>query len=390
MKKRFSIILAFAILLLLAACDEKPNPTQSEDVSTSSAGNSSNISEEEQTTSGTDGRSGMPVYSGIYTVGDNLDIGSYTVTCTETSYALKVVVFDSIEAYNNYYAAERVTNGEELAAIEKNALTDFYVQEDESYFLGLNKGQIVMFDDGEGVLEKIDLSRTDIERESLWFDNNNSPLCTGVYFVGKDITEAQYKLTCITTDWSMEVTIFASADDYLSYHKSSRFTNGEESDAIQQYSTSDIYVDEGDSCFVALKEGYILMIKSGTGSLEMVGNESVDSTSNPLNPNSLPAYPGVYFVGEYLKPDAYIVTCTETDWSQQIVVFETKEEYLNYHQTSRFTNGEESAAIEQNAMSDFYIDQDESCYLNMREGMVLMINDGVGVMDSISTSWAIR
>lgn len=393
MKKHLSIILAFAILLLLAACGEKPinpNPAQSEDVSTSSADNSSNISEEEQTTSGTDGRSGIPVYSGIYTVGDNLDIGSYTVTCTETSYALKVVVFDSIEAYNNYYAAERVTNGEELAAIEKNALADFYVQEDESYFLGLNKGQVVMFDDGEGMLERIDLNSADIERGSLWFDDDNSPLCTGVYFVGKDITEAQYKLTCTATDWSMEVTIFASTNDYLEYHKSSRFTNGEESDAIQQYSMNDIYVDEGDSCFVDLKEGYILMVKNGIGSLEMVGGENTGGTSNSLDQNSLPAYPGVYFVGEYIKPDTYIVTCTETDWSQQIVVFETEEEYLNYHQTSRFTNGEESSAIEQNAMSDFYIDQDESCYLNLREGMVLMINDGVGVMDSVSTSWAIR
>lgn len=392
MKKYLSIILAFSILLLLAACGEKttdPNPTQSEDISTAPAGHSPNISEGEQTTSDTNNRSGIPIYSGIYTVGDNLGTGSYIVTCTEASYALKVVVFDSIEAYNNYYAAERVTNGEELAAIEKNALVDFYVQEDESYFLGLNKGQVVMFDGGEGSLDKIDLSKANIQRENLWFDGNNSPLCTGVYFVGKDITEAQYKLTCAASDWSMEVTIFASVDDYLSYHKSSRFTNGEESDAIQQYSMSDSYVDEGDACFVDLKEGYVLMVKNGAGSLEMVGSENTGGTPNPLNQNSLPAYPGVYFVGEYLKPDTYIVTCTETDWSQQIVVFGTKEEYLNYHQTSRFTNGEESSAIEQNAMSDFYIDQDESCYLNLREGMVLMINDGVGVADVVSTSWAI-
>lgn len=387
MRKYLSAILTLIILLALVACDAKPldsEPIQSDNISTSSAGNPSSVSGEGHTGSG----NGIPVYSGIYTVGDNLDAGSYTLTCTETSYALKVVVFDSIESYNNYYAAERVTNGEELAAIEKNALVDFYVEEDEIYFLGLNKGQVVMFDSGEGNLEKIDLNKADVKRVDLWFDGNSSPLCTGVYFVGKDIAEAQYKLTCTATDWSMAVTIYASADDYLSYHKSSRFTNGEESDAIQQYSMSNTYINEGDTCFVDLKAGYVLMVKDGTGSLDMVNSDNNISASS--NRATLPAYPGVNFVGEYLDPNAYIVTCTETDWSQQIVVFETKEEYLHYHQTSRFTNGEESSAIEQNAISDFYIDQDESCYLNLREGMVLMIDDGVGLADVVSTSWVVK
>lgn len=387
MRKYLSAILTLIILLTLVACDAKPldsEPTQGNNISTSSAGNPSSVSGEGHTGSG----NGIPAYSGIYTVGDNLDAGSYTLTCTETSYALKVVVFDSIESYNNYYAAERVTNGEELAAIEKNALVDFYVEEDETYFLGLNKGQVVMFDSGEGNLEKIDLRKTDVKRADLWFDGNNSPLCAGVYFVGKDIAEAQYKLTCTATDWSMAVTIYASADDYLSYHKSNRFTNGEESDAIRQYSMSNTYINEGDTCFVDLKEGYVLMVKNGTGSLDMVNSDNNISASS--NRVSLPTYPGVYFVGEYLKPNTYIVTCTETDWSQQIVVFETKEEYLNYHQTSRFTNGEESSAIEQNAISDFYIDQDESCYLNLREGMVLMINNGMGLADIVNTNWAVK
>lgn len=71
-------------------------------------------------------------------------------------------------------------------------------------------------------------------------------------------------------------------------------------------------------------------------------------------------------------------------------MFETKEEYLNYHQSSRFTNGEESTAIEQNALSDFYIDQGESCYLSLREDMVLMIDNGMGVADVVDANWAVK
>lgn len=387
MKKGLTIILVFIMLLLLASCGEKQTGVDS---STPPTSNSDNVSEEKATTNTVDSGNSFLVYSGIYTVGDNIDVGSYTITCTETSYALKVVVFDSIEAYNSYYGAERFTNGEELSAIEQNALVDFYIQKDETYFLGLNKGQVVMFDSGEGYLERIDLDRADVERDPLWFDGNSAPLCTGVYFVGKDVVEAQYKLTCTATDWSMAVTVYASADDYLNYHKASRFTNGEESDAIQQYSMSNTYVNEGNTCFVDLKEGYVLMVKNGTGSLEMVNSDSSNDTSDFSNRATLPAYPGVYFIGEYFKPNTYILTCTETDWSQQIVVFETKEEYLNYHQSSRFTNGEESTAIEQNALSDFYIDQGESCYLSLREDMVLMIDNGMGVADVVDANWAVK
>ena len=157
MRKYLSAILTLIILLALVACDAKPldsEPIQSDNISTSSAGNPSSVSGEGHTGSG----NGIPVYSGIYTVGDNLDAGSYTLTCTETSYALKVVVFDSIESYNNYYAAERVTNGEESSAIEQNAISDFYIDQDESCYLNLREGMVLMIDDGVGLADVVSTS----------------------------------------------------------------------------------------------------------------------------------------------------------------------------------------------------------------------------------------
>ena len=93
---------------------------------------------------------------------------------------------------------------------------------------------------------------------------------------------------------------------------------------------------------------------------------------------------GTYFVGNDIEASHYLLDCTETEYSMQVIVFETMEAYKKYHQTSRFTNGEELAAIEQNALYDCYLNTDETVYLNLADGYILLIDDGKGELNELN------
>lgn len=394
MKKIIALLLAAVMLLSLVSCTGgtpsaggQPDQSSQSPAEESAPSGESTLPAETESLGGLGTGGNYPLFSGVYTVGEHITADTYLIRCTKTNYQLKIVVFESAENYDRYVAADSTTNGEENAAIEQNALFDLYISEGETYYIGLQNGFVMLVDRGEGELEPIDLSKTDIERPEFWYNGNPFALCTGVLFVGRDISAGQYKLSCEEADWSMNVVVFANAEDYFSYHKTSRFTNGEEADAIEQYALSSAYVSQGESSFIDLKADYVLMIVDGSGSLEPINGGIPDQDTD--NSAVFPALCGVYFVGNDLDAGSYFLTCSDTDWGLETLVFETKEDYIAYHQTGRFTNGEESAAIEQNALSDFHLGSDESCYLNLREGMVLVLSDGTGVMTSANTVWAV-
>ena len=81
--------------------------------------------------------------------------------------------------------------------------------------------------------------------------------------------------------------------------------------------------------------------------------------------------PGTYNIGDYISDRDYLITCEETDYSMRVIVFESKEAYASYQNTNRTTNGEELAAIEQNALYDYYLEKGEMGYLSLGDDYVL-------------------
>lgn len=223
------------------------------------------------------------------------------------------------------------------------------------------------------------------EEESLtidtsWYEADDSAICTGTYFVGKDIQEGNYVLTCTDTDYAMEVIVFESTEKYTSYFTSSRFTNGEESDAISANASSDEYIYKDDNLAVNIHEGNVLVIKDGTGSLG-------SGTTQEITGKAIDICKGVYNAGD-LETGTYMLTCTEADYGIQVVVFANKDSYQAFVDADPFTNGEVNDAIEKNALYDTELTVGKTCYLNIDSDMVIVIDyEGKGQLVPVNMSW---
>ena len=220
MKKRLCILLLSFCLLSISAC---------EDVNRVEDTNKENIEKEDTEISNNTDE--LDVVPGTYEVGDYIPNEDYLLTCEETDYSMQVIVFENKESYNKYQNTDRVTNGEELAAIEQNALYDYYLEVGKTGYLSLESGYILLINSGSGKLNKLDMQ-----------NNANAEIHDGVYFVGNNLKAAQYMLVCNEADYSMQVIVFENMDAYKDYHQASRFTNGEELAAIEQNALLDYYL----------------------------------------------------------------------------------------------------------------------------------------------------
>lgn len=376
MKKRLCLLLLAFCLMSFSACgnnsqDEETNkPTYSDDNSVLEESiyekNTEKI-ESEISNSG----DGLIVVPGIYEVGDYVANTDYLITCEETNYSMQVIVFESKDNYNNYQNADRVTNGEELAAIEQNALYDYYLKAGEVGYLSLESGYVLLIDDGNGRLNEFDAQ-----------NNVNEELYSGVYFVGNNLKAAQYLLACNESEYSMQVIVFENIDTYKAYHQTRRFTNGEELAAIEQNALFDYYLREEEQGYLGLKNGYVLLINDGNGKLSEIDIQDTDSSTAWYRGDNMGLRCGVYFVGDDLKAALYSLTCIDS--YMDVVIFENIDTYKAYHQASRFTGGEESDAIEQNAMSYEYMYTEKTLAINLQEGNVLMISNGIGDLEMLS------
>lgn len=189
------------------------------------------------------------VNSGVYIIGKSIKPGKYKFTCTETNYAAKIVIFESSEKYNSYRNAKKNTYGQEIEAIETNALADEYVYKDDCYYLSLKEGYVLLLEDGDGKIEI----------------NPKEEIMSGVYFTGDDIQAGQYTITVIDTDFSAQIIVFNNREDYINYHVTNRFTNGEESDAITANASLHEYVYKDKTYFFMLEPENVLLIKDGIG-----------------------------------------------------------------------------------------------------------------------------
>ena len=388
MRKAMAFCLALALTFGLTACGTKTAaPPESETAGESAVpreSESGRKEEEQKKPLGGGLSGGRQLPQGVYIAGDDLRAGQYRLTCVEADYSsMHVVLFEDKTAYENYQKTQRSTGGEEMRAIEKYALAEYYLKEEETGYVGLHTGIVLMLENGKARLAEWSGIGKGTDTP---FSDSAAMIGAGVFVAGRDIREGQYTLTCVDSDWSMEVDLFESVERYEAYHRSSRYTNGEEADAIEQNAFSSDYIGKGKSCYLDLRSGSVLMLKNGVGTLaDMNGTDELNSAAVS---EALPLYPGVYFIGTDLEPGVYAALCTKTGWSSQITVYANRDDYLAYMQTERSTNGEEIAAVEQHAFSDCYLSEGEACCMNLLDGMVLVVSDGSGEIRTIDPSWA--
>lgn len=98
-------------------------------------------------------------------------------------------------------------------------------------------------------------------------------------------------------------------------------------------------------------------------------------------------YPGVYVTGQDIKAGQYICLCVDAKYNMNIIIFETEDTYDAYFKTTRSTMGEEFRAIEMNAKSYQQIYEGDTAVINLRDGMVLMIEYGTGRLDINKSTW---
>ncbi|MBQ8435431.1 MAG: hypothetical protein IJX24_05425 [Oscillospiraceae bacterium] len=252
LKKFIAMIFALSILTSLSACDDKKQATtDSKDIASETvvAGDDKNETTEKEVETEISNKDDF--YSNkVYNVGDDIPEDTYAINCTSTEYGMEVIVFSSKEDYTNFQNAEKITNGEYQAAIENHAWADFYLENNETAYIKLNKGNLILLDDGKCEFNKHDTS-----------DSNT--LYSGIYMVGEDINNGHVDIKCVSE--YLQVTIFENKEKYLEYHKSSRFTVGEESEAIDKYSESSEFIYSDNMTSVHLQDGMVLMIDDGIG-----------------------------------------------------------------------------------------------------------------------------
>ena len=240
MKKLFVLLLATIIVLSLAACgSNSEKPIINNEVNSTENVQKPNNTETEE------------IYSNkVYYVGDDIPAGNYAINCTKSEYGMDILVFESEQKFKDFQGAEQFTVGEYQTAVETHAWANFYVEENEFAYIGLKKGYVILLDDGMCEFNKYDA-------------NLSTTIYSGVYVVGEDIAAGNLNIKC-TSD-RMQVTVFETKDNYVSYHQTSRFTVGEESDAIEKYALSSDYIGKDKATSVNLKDGMILVVDNGIG-----------------------------------------------------------------------------------------------------------------------------
>ena len=237
MKKLLSIIMLMLVLWSSVACggnSKKPIINDSLDVDKTN----NDMSNDE-------------IYTNkVYYVGDEIPEGQYVVKCTKSNYGMDIIIFESEADYNQWQGAEKYTNGEYKRAEELYAWASFYVYEDECVYFSVKSGNIIVLDKGMCEFNKFNVK----ESNSLY---------SGVYIVGKDIDAGNININC--PNEGIKVTIFENRNKYSDYHKSNRYTVGEESDALANNSLSSNYIYTGKSYSIRLEEGMILLINDGVG-----------------------------------------------------------------------------------------------------------------------------
>lgn len=209
------------------------------------------------------------------------------------------------------------------------------------------------------------------ESKDVSTPDSGKKIIDGVYEVGDYLSESNYLITCDKVEnYALDVLVFESKEVYDAYDSSKRVTGGEENAAVEKYALYDFQLKEGETGFLSLEKGHIVLFKGGEGSLNEI--QMKDAAEIDLRS-------GIYVVGKDLNQGQYNISCKE---GSTFILFETIDTYKSYHQSSRFTGGEEDAALEKNATSIEYMYNDSQYSFNLKEGNVILIKGGHSIMES--------
>ena len=186
-----------------------------------------------------------------------------------------------------------------------------------------------------------------------------------VYYVEDDMPAGGYIITCTGSEYGMDVVIFNAESDYNKFCDSDSFTAGEFQEAVEQYAWADFYLYQDDQTYIQLKKGNVILLNAGI----------CEFTKFEPN-NSDVIYSGIYIVGEDIDAGNYNITCT-SDYLT-IALFENQSAYLDYQKSNRFSFGDESDAIQAYAYSTDFSYKNNTTFINLKDGTILMIEYGDG------------
>lgn len=218
--------------------------------------------------------------------------------------------------------------------------------------------------------------------QDYWYLSTSMGISEGVYIVGEDILPGNYG---ISTDDAVSYAIFESVEKYLDYHKSSRFTHGEENDAIDANAKIHEYVYNSQTEALNLTDKEVLLVKRGPAFLEF--SDPPAELSDPEYGNAKKLYDGVYKAPADLEEGSYFITAVD---SCRIAVFLSDNDYEKFENEDHFTNGEYGSDLERNAFADYYINEGETCYVHVKSGNILMVHNGEAVIQKIRMNWTVK
>lgn len=138
---------------------------------------------------------------------------------------------------------------------------------------------------------------------------------------------------------------------------------------------------------VAVAENVDLSALSDVDLLQLRSNIEVELANRGLETENL-IEEGTYLVGRDIIEGQFSLLAA-CEYGMGVYIFETQEDYSAYFKEERFTNGEETAAIEAHAMSETWIYEGKSTSFNLKEGMVLLLENGPGKLTTQNKSWAL-
>lgn len=201
---------------------------------------------------------GDVITTGIFTVGTDIEAGSYTLTNIDDDGATEVVIFEGIDNYLGYYRTDpRFTVGEENDAINANAYYTEYLWPEESCTINLEDGNILKLDntrttivnEGNGK-NAFKLGKGKILKQGIYSSSQIEP---GVYIMTSSGGADDYNNTYIA--------LFENNSAYKKFKSADASTIGEFDTAISQNAIFDTYAKSDDPCMITMTEDSVLYVK---------------------------------------------------------------------------------------------------------------------------------
>lgn len=261
MKKLVSLVLVCLMGVLLIGCGGQKDAPKEE--------SNSNVEEKENKEENIDNswyaEDASAITDGLYIVGEDIAAGNYTFTNND-KYGF-VAVFETMDNYKAYHESRRGTVEEQDEALGKNVFALTYLEKGESYSVRLDDGFVVLVNGFKGTLKNVDGTDSSVDP----ITGKVETLADGLYRSG-DIDEGTYILSKeeASEGNTLSVIVFENKEAYDNFMDADQSNIENISIAVEQNALYDAYLDDGESCYLHVNKGNIIVIKDGPGYLEPV------------------------------------------------------------------------------------------------------------------------